>query len=271
MRTSKNIELPADLAQAINAAEAVLVKYGTLEGAMIQTGRSIPAALAEERQLNDELGRAEIQGGDTGSLHQRLDATRGERASAARRRLAASDCLLQLDAELEEARQAVDRARSVYAVGVVAEFSGRWAAKIRELAALRAEAAELSRVLGCSVPTPSYLSEAPAPAESVQLPTAVEAIAAVLQKLEAARVLCASVRQSHNFTRTFFARARERGARGEFGGVFQVTRTFEVLGSVFSAGQLVDRSVLLGEGLVERFFTGRQLQPVSEGAARAAA
>jgi len=278
MKTTTN-ELPHDLSNAITAAQSTLLRAEKLAEVMRATGTEISSALAEERQLNAELGRAEIDGGAIKTLHDRLNVIVSERAAAGRRRSAASEALLHADAELTEARQTLDRARQLYATGVIAEFTARWQAACDVLAGLRAEAESLSRALGVPVPTPppyvagtNRITDRPelrpvaagGLIEPPPLPPALAVVAGVLDRIDSARGLSQSVRQGAQLTQSYFALARERGGmKAEMAGIFEVTREFELFGTTFTIGMLVDRTVLCGEGMLQRFWTGRRVEPVS--------
>jgi hypothetical protein len=113
-----------------------------------------------------------------------------------------------------------------------------------------------------------YLAEPSEPA--VALPAPVAAVIRILDRLEQARILSGAIRQSVEWTQTYFALSRERGFRSEMGGLFSVTRPFDAVGTHFERGMLLDRSVLT-EGMLERHWKGRSLQPVAGDAMIAAA
>jgi hypothetical protein len=281
-------ELPRDLSQAVSGASSVLVRGEKLQSVMCATAAEISAALAEERRLTGELGRAEIEGGDTGKLRDRLNVIVSERSASARKRASASDALLHIDAELTATRQTLDRARQLYATGIIAEFGGRWQQACDVLAGLRAEGEALSKASGLAVLMPppyvartiSYLAEEPVelhpvaasvPVAPPVLPPALVVVAGIFDRIDNIRGLTQSVRQGVQLTQTYFATARERGGmKAEFGGLFEVIKDFDLLGTHFQRGQLLDRTVLL-EGSLERMWKGRSIQPVVEGAAVVAA
>jgi hypothetical protein len=284
MKSTTNHELPRDLANAVTAAQSVLLKAERLVGALRETGSAIPALLVEERRLDHELGVSEIEGGDITQLRARLDAVAAERAAAGRRRSSAGEGLLQLDRELSEARQTLDRARGLYGASVVEEFSVRWRRACDVLAGLRAEAESLSRALGQNVLTPppytarvNPVSNAPevqtvasGPIQPPPLPETLSIISGVMDRIDAARSLAAAVHQSRQLTARYFVTARERGAKGELSGLFSVTKPFDALGTHFEPGMLLDRGVL-SEGSLERYWKGRCIQPVAGDAMIAAA
>jgi hypothetical protein len=279
-------ELPHDLARAMRGATAALLKAEKLSAMMTETGSAISAALGEEHDLSRQCGQLEIEGGDTGKLHERLAASAVERAASGRRRAAAADGLLHMSRELDEGRQALIWARDLYGSGIVEEFSIRWAQACHALAVLRIEAEMLGKALGTTVPTPApyapkinaiYAEErlelhpvpATGPIAPPPLPPALVEVVAILDRIDAVRAMGQAVRQSVDLTKTFFTTARERGAwRGEMAGTFEVVRAFDVLGSHFEVGALVSREVM-SEGLIDRFWRGRCLWPVAENAVAA--
>jgi hypothetical protein len=280
-----NHELPRDLSLALSAAQTVLLRAERLAEALRATGTAIPALLAEERRLSGELGALEIEGGDISELRARLDAVAAERAAAGRQRSSAAEGLRHMDGQLAEARQILSRARGLYGTGIMREFAQRWQAKCNELAALRAEAEGLSKALGVSVPCPApyapqlnRITDAPelralaasGPVTTPPLPEALAVVAGIADRLDSANALCTGVRQSAELTAHYFATARERGLKSELGGVFTVIKPFDALGTHFEPGMLLDRGVL-SEGSLERYWKGRCLQPVAEGAMIAAA
>jgi hypothetical protein len=273
------------LSLALSAAQTVLLRAERLTEALRATGTAIPALLAEERRLSGELGALEIEGGDITQLRARLDAVAAERAAAARKRSSASEGLLQLDRELSEARQTLDRARGLYGASIVEEFSVRWRRACDVLAGLRAEAESLGKALGRGVSTPPPYTtkinivtstpelQAAAPSGPIQpppLPGALAEVAGIVDQIDAMRAMAGAVHQSRQLTAHYFALSRERGAKGELAGLFTVIKPFDALGSSFQPGMLLDRGVL-SEGLLERFWKGRCIQPVAGGAMIAAA
>jgi hypothetical protein len=192
---------------------------------------------------------------------------------------------LVIEGELTEASTSLARVRREYGEGIVREFSQRWAAQCRGLAVLRSEAEALSQALNVVIPTPApfeakinplYLHEAvltPVAGEPVappQLPSAVVALGDLARRLDSARGVCASVKQAVELTKRYFVLSRDRGTRSEMGGTFEVVKPFVILGSAFERGQLLDRTVLM-DGLLERFWVGKHLQPAAIGVAMTAA
>jgi hypothetical protein len=272
---------PDPLALATRETEALLTRFGKLSDILTETGKLIPATLAEEQALGRQLGL-----NDTATARAELQAATSRRTTAARQRAAALEQLLVIEGELVEASTSLGRVRHEYGEGIVREFSQRWAAQCRGLALLRSEAIALGAALNVAVacpppyraqPDPLYLHEArlkavepQEPVAPPQLPPAVVALGDLARKLDSARGVCASVKQAVELTKRYFVMARDRGTRSEMGGLFEVVKPFVILGSAFERGQLVDRTVM-PDGLLERFWVGKHLQPAGIGAVVSAA
>jgi hypothetical protein len=283
---SEHESLPRDLANAVTSASSALVRTEKLSATLAEQGLSYCAALAEERRLTGELGRVEIEGGDTSEICARQTASAEQGAANGRRIAAAANGLLHADAELTESRTMLDRARSLYATGVIAEFTERCRQVSDMLAALRLEGEQLSRALGMTVTPPApytaqtnRITGAPevrpvAPSGPIQpqpLPEALIVVSGIFDRLDSMRGLSQSIRRANEQTAHYFATSRERDNRSEFAGVFVVVKPFEIFGITFTAGMLVDRVVLLGEGTLALMAKGRNVRPLSAVAVGAAA
>jgi hypothetical protein len=94
---------------------------------LVETGASIPASLATERELSSRLGQAEISGAGADELRSQLAGVKERRYGDVRRRQSATEGLLELEAELTKARQQVSEAKAAFASTVVLDFERRWA------------------------------------------------------------------------------------------------------------------------------------------------
>jgi hypothetical protein len=274
--------LPPALAAAVAEAEVVLGRYDRLSAALTETGRSIPGALAEERELSSKLGAAEIAGDGADVLRAQLTTVTEDRVSAARRRQSACEGLLQMDGELVKAREAMSRARSEFAASMVAEFHARWNQACRELAVLQAEAQELAAALRTQVtcPPPYTVSRsaatervelrlmASAESVAVSLPPALVTVGGTLDRMDSAAGMIAGLKQAVDLTEKHRALARIRiGLPGELLGTYEVVKPFNYLGTEFRQGALINRDVLT-DGCLYRFWLGRNLRSL-DGPARA--
>jgi hypothetical protein len=256
----ENSGMPRELAEAIASAEGVLKHADYFSHALAETGESLPACLSERQELSRELREVEITGADAGQVRARLDALIAKQAGECRRRIAASEALMRMDGELVSAAAKVDEAKKIFARPIFDELFERVAANLREREALRAEIQAYEKAFGVKCPPPLEPAESPEPAV---LPAVVVKLLKILDRLEQARVLSSSLHRGTEWTRNYFAVAREKGFRSELSGVFTVTKEFDCLGSHFRRGMLVNRD-LLGEGLIERHWRGRTLSPVPE-------
>jgi hypothetical protein len=267
--------MPSELAEAIAAAETVLVRAEHFGRALAETGKSLPACLSQQRELNAELRRVELAGGDDSQVRGQLDQLASKTAFERRRRTAASEALARQEGELLAVRNKVDEARKLFGAAVAAEFLEKWNATLRAQEALRAEAAAYSKAFGttfsCPLPYEArtnritgkpelYLVDQPSE-PAIALPAPVAAIIRILDRLDSTSALSQGIRAGIGWTKNYFELARERGFRTEMSGLFEVAKPFDSLGTHFERGMLIDRGVL-GEGLTERFWRGRELQPV---------
>jgi hypothetical protein len=112
---------------------------------------------------------------------------------------------------------------------------------------------------------PGPLTTALAEAEGVLKRT--DAFArALLDKLAAAAGLIAALVQARDLDSRHLALSRVRpGMRAEMAGVYLVVKAFRIFESNYAPGQLVDRSVMGGDGMVYRYWIARSLQAL-EGA-----
>jgi hypothetical protein len=250
--------LPPALAAAVGEAEIVLARHDKLASVLAETGASISASLAQERELTGRLGQAEITGDGVAALRTELSTIVERRQADVRRRQASASGLLGLGTELARARSEVDKARSEYAGTVVAGFESRWARACQELAVLQAEAQQLTTALRCLVtcqlpfvaalnvvrdrPEVRYTGK---PAAPPPLPAPVATVTGALDRLDSARALVGAVQQSIDQDARHHALARHRtGMADQMTGVFVVTKAFEHLGSQFLPGALVTRAIV---------------------------
>jgi hypothetical protein len=275
------IDIPDNsLALALREAENILARCDRLKAVLHETGRTIPAALAEERELASKLGLAEVTGdGNAQALRSRLSIISSERSAAARKRSSASEGLSLLESEVAEARRSLERARTEVAASVRGEFAERWSAACRHLHTLLAEARALTEA-GVPVLTPppfqaeinrihghaELVSVASATqVEAPALPPQLATIADLISKLDEAGSICRGIRQANEFTAHYYALSRTRGAvPHDLSQVFVTTKNFSALGSEFAVGTLINREVLPA-GQLDRLLTARQLRQAEAG------
>ena len=278
MATSKtknngpDAELSPALQSAISSAEEVLARYDKLAAVMSETAAEIPQCLREERSLFTA---------DGADARRRFADAREHHAEAARRRAGASEGLLGVADELTRARNEVRRSQAEFGASLVGEFDARWRAACRELARLHAQAAQLSTILGTTIRTPPpYMTTVNAGTDRVEvrlaepavepegLPPALLVVGNILDRLDAASGLIGSIKQAVELNTKHYALSRIRRTRAEMVGVYEVVRRFDLMGSAFEVGALLDRS-LLCDGVLYRHWVAHSIRPL-EGAEVAA-
>jgi hypothetical protein len=272
---------------AASAPPDVLTRFQRFQGVLTDTGSSIPRLLSEQQQLRAQVGRVEVERGDASELQQlreRLDTVGNALASAGRQRSAGCEGLLSISGELREARRAAEVALQQVAQAVINDFGVRWNRVIAELSALHSEAAALTRILRRNVAAvPPYCATVSVDGgrnvvafsgqivEDLPLPERVTAITAHLDRLDSALAAVAAVAQAHELDQRFIALQRVRSASMPMtSALYRVIRRFDCLGSQFEVGALINTDIL-GPGLLNRFWLGKQIVPVVEGASATAA
>jgi hypothetical protein len=275
MKTKSNPSEPAP-------ADPVLVRYRQYAEVLTGTGTAIPKLLAEQRTLQAQVGRAEIEGGDDlRQLRERLGDISDALASAARQRSAASDGLVSLGADLRAARADVAQELAEITHRTVTDFQKRWNQAVAELSRLHAEAGLLSRALRANVTAvPPYVATPSADGtrtlvtfnghltDCVMLPPEVSAITARLDQLDAAGHLVAGLGQANELTTRHHVLCSQRRTPSRMEGLFEVVKEFSYLGTQFTRGMLLDRTVL-PDGVLYRFQLGRDLRAVEDSAVAA--
>jgi hypothetical protein len=265
-----------------DAPSGAMGRFRQCAEVLSSTGTAIPQALEAERRLRAELGRAEIDGGDADELRRRLDVTTREREAHARRRASAAEALLALGDELRQSRAAAAGELAAVAKAAADDFQMRWSKACGELGALHSEALALAQALRTSVPTrPPYFAALSADGtkmqvtysgslqvDNVELPREISGITGRLDQIDAALALCAAAAQAKEWDSRYVALARQRGGMPVTSGLFRVIRGFSFLGVEFPVGTLVNGDVM-GSGLIDRYWKGRQLQPLESAAAAA--
>jgi hypothetical protein len=256
----------------------VLKRADTFAAALRETGVRIPESLAAQRDLSRKLGSLEITGSDAAELRNRLAEVIAEREAAVRRRRAAAEGLLELKDAVDKARDGVTQSQPEFANSVIRDFNQRWTDACRALDVLRGEAAALSCALRVPVDCPapyvatwSVSSARPqvvpvALAQQVEptaLPPALLMVGGVLDRLAAAAGLIAALVQAADLNSRHLALSRVRaGQQAEMTGTYEVVKAFHIFESNYAPGQLVDRSVMGGDGMVYRYWIARSLQPL---------
>jgi hypothetical protein len=274
MATKRTIELDAP---ALAEIEAVLAQVDRYAGVLAETHQSIPLALTEERALAGEAGAAQISGIAGNGLAAKLAGVTARREGDVRRRAAAVNAILGMEAELKHARGLVSAKQAELAGAVITEFSGRWYRACGMLDTLRSEAAALAGALSCAVPVPApyrishsvahdraeIRPVAAGEAVEVTLPPELAAIKATAGRLNAAVGLCSGIRLCQQFDARHHALALQRGLPLEHRGVYTVREPFQnpVDGLQFQTGTLVDASVM-SNGFLSRLLLTQKLHPV---------
>jgi hypothetical protein len=276
------IDTPDPLTLALHEAESILARCDRLKAVLHETGRTIPAALAEERELANKLGLAEVTGdGNAQALRSRLSIIGSERTAAARKRSSASEGLSLLESDVAEARRSLERARTEVAASVRGEFTQRWSATCQHMHLLLAEAkalteagvpvltpppfqAEINRIHGHAELTPvASATRVEAPA----LPPQLAAIAGLISRLDDAGSICRAIRDAGNLSKHYFSRNLQRGGMpNDLSRVFVVAKSFSALGSEFPVNSLITREIL-PDGLLDRFVVSRCLRQADAGIA----
>jgi hypothetical protein len=276
MTTKTKTERPA----VMPAGETdVMTHFDQLRSVLSETHSTIPSLLAGAMTLRRQLGLAEAEGKDAGALRESLAATEGGRESAARKRGACLDALLELEPQLQGLRAGVERDRQAYAVAAVAAFRLEYDA-VSQIQVLWRKAEDLGKALRITVPAPvpariqvSVVDGSPqlmalrsnggaAPVVDEEALT----LGAQLDRLDAALSLIGAIKQSRELDQRDHRLGLLRGtAGGHAGGAFRVIQEFvnSIDALPFRAGDLVDDS-LIGGAMLRRLQTGkRYLQPLN--------
>jgi hypothetical protein len=250
-------ELPTDA--------GVMTQFDALRAVLETTHTQIPQLLARERTIGRALGLAESE-----PVKGQLADVVAERESAARRRAAAIQAVLDLDAPLQAERAALERSRQAYAVHALAQFRDRYTACIADLQALWQTGLSLGLALRCEVPMPlpaKVVTSLDGVARGVPVRADVVGVVddeaaqlgAKLDLLDGALAMVNAIRQSQTFDQHHHRLGLLRGTGAEHSGTFRVLQEFNCLtdGLPFRAGDLVDDS-LIGAGMRHRLQTGRR-------------
>lgn len=248
--------------EAAPAEADALQQFAQLTEALAQTHARIPELLQAGRDISHELALAEVRGSDTAALRQQLAATEAERESAARRRAACINALLNLEPELRGMRLEAEAAQERAAGEIAREFGERWREACDRLNALRAEAAVLSRWLRSEIRTPMPDSKPAMPEPATAVPAHVVKVGETLDALDAALTRIGGVKQAKRFDADHYELSRLRGTPAEFRGIYAVAKPFDCMedGLPFAPGSLVDAS-LIGAGMFHRLTLTRHVRP----------
>jgi hypothetical protein len=140
-------------------------------------------------------------------------------------------------------------------------------------AALRQPVATPAPYLACTNPIhggpelrPVTLAE---PIQQAALAPGLIAVTGVFDRLDAAGNLTSGIQQAVTLNAQHQALSRIRAGQPiEMTGTFVVVRAFHALGTDFPVGALVDRTVM-SDGLLFRYWRGRDLQPLETAAVAA--
>jgi hypothetical protein len=265
--------LPPALSASLETANSALIEYDRLHQILADTHHAIPQALSEQRRLEAEAAAVEIAGGAQDGLAAKIASVIARRETDARRRHAALDAALALQAS----RETIARARQAHMGEVIENFQARWQVACRGLAELRAEAEELSKVLKARVECPPPYQivinrgyDRPelrlvvsAEGVAVTLPPQLTLLMNTQDKLDEALNLCGSIKQARQWDKRHYHLAQQRGEQTECASVYKVREQFRNMtdGLDFQAGQLVDRT-LVSDSLLGRLSTQRRILPV---------
>jgi hypothetical protein len=261
-----------------------LARYRRYAEVLTGTGTAIPKLLAERVSLRQELGSAEISGNNIQGTKERLAAIHAALESAGRQRAAAVESLLGMGDELRQSRASAAQELAGIAQTALASFQMRWAKACSDLGCLVAEAETLGAALRCAVATPPpYVATLSADGMSMQvaysghaelvppplLPPEVLGVTHTLDEIDSALALIAGVGQAYELTERHRALCQQRRTPSRMGGLFLVVKEFNYLGTQFTPGMLLDRTVL-PDGVLYRFQLGRDLRAVEDAATVAA-
>jgi hypothetical protein len=264
MTTSKTTK--TDRPAAMPAADAgVMGEFDRLREILARTHTEIPQLLARQRTMERALGLNETE-----ALRKELQGVAAERESAARRRAAAIQAVLDLDAPLQAERAGLERSRQQYATHALAQFRERYSACVADLQALWEAGRALGLALRCEVPMPlptKVVTSLDGVARGVPVRADVVGVVddeaaqlgAKLDLLDGALAMVNAIRQSQTFDQHHHRLGLLRGAGAEHSGVYRVLQPFQCLtdGLEFLPGQLVDSS-LIGAGMAHRLQVGRR-------------
>ena len=261
---------------ALPAEADVMAQFDRLREILAVTHSRIPALLEQERAIGRALGLSESE-----TLKEQLSDVVRERESAARRRAAALQAVLDLDAPLQAERAGLERSRQQYATHALAQFRERYAACVADLQALWETGRALGFALRCEVPMPLPTRVVTSLVDGVARGVPIRADVAVtvddeaatlggkLDQIDGALAAVAAIRQSQTFDQHHHRLGLLRGTAQPASGVYRVIAPFRNLvdGCEFSPGQLIDES-LVGSGMAHRLMTGRRfIEPVGLSAA----
>jgi hypothetical protein len=267
--------------QPVDAADPVLGRYRQLAAVLADTAAAIPRLLSGQRELRAQVGRAEIEGGD--AQRERLEAVNQQLASAARQRAAACDSVVALAGDLRAARAAAAQELAEIAQSVANDFALRWARATETLGNLIAESGVLAAALRTPIPCAAPYVPVLSPdgtkmlvsfaghlrPDAVTLPPEVARITARLDQLDGALTTAAAVAQANELTERHRALCRVRRSPERMDGLYAVLKDFDYLGTRFTRGMLIDRTVL-PDGPLYRFQVGKDLRAVEDAATVAA-
>ena len=261
-------ELPADDA---------LARFDQLRSTLTRTHDEIPSLLAGALTLRRQLGLAEAEGKDVAALRESLAETEGGRESAARKRAACIEAIMQLEPALQGERAALERSRQQYATHAVAQFQERYRDAVANLQACWETGRLLAATLRCEIPMPLpvRLTTSPVdgtsralPMRSIDAAPVVDAeaakLGAKLDEIDSALSLVGAIKQSRELDARDHRLALLRGTGATPSGAYRVLQPFrnQLDGCEFAAGQIVDSS-LIGGAMLRRLMTGKRfIQPL---------
>ena len=257
---------------ALPAEADALTRFDQLHSTLSATHEEIPQLLAGAMTLRRQLGLAEAEGRDASALRESLAEAEGGRESAARKRAACIDAIMQLEPALQSERAGVEKRRQAYATHALAQFRERYDGLVSELQGLWETGRALGIALRCEVPMPLPVKLMTSPVDGVArampvrsgdappLDEEAQQLGEALDRVDGALSLCNAIRQSAVLEdrHSRLATSRSMGA-GEYGGLYKVLAPFQcqVDGLEFLPGQLLDGS-LISAGMAHRLMAGRR-------------
>lgn len=290
--TATTHPLPADLEQAVEQAEELLVERGNALAVLSKSHSEIPRLLDARLQLQGELGEVETRGEDSTSRRKRLSEIETALNTQRRMRSACIEQLVRQESDLDVSRARVESTRAGYGQQAIAELRRRYDAKVEGLQALWSEGDALAAALGVPVdlPLPVRVTGGPQPSmhpwPAEPLPVKVERvlgdaalvtidgnaarIGRVVDGLNKALAHCGGIRST--LLREGRLGTLTTGRAFDPQGIFRVAKPFvNHLDSMqHQPGELVDSS-LLGVVTLQRLAATKAVMLVTAGPAGAAA
>jgi hypothetical protein len=279
--------LPPALAAALTTAEQVLRDHDRVRTVLERTHTAIPEALARRMNLQAELAKAELNGGDTKVLREHRLVTESERLSLVSQRQGAVQALLDGETGLTERRGVLVAEKDQYARKATEAFRVKYDAVIRAFQEVSAEGDALASALrfpvemplpvkvsggqretvsGIGIPECDPIKVERVPGTDLQ-PVTIDPVAqrvgSALDKLDGALNFACGIRSALRMQSQLAMRTTSRGFDPSPSATYRVMTPFvsHFDGLTFEPGVLVDIS-LLGMVTLQRLVSTKKLHLV---------